>query len=51
VGSAVDTQAEVLLQHWQIVEEAAGTVQVVVSGHYWEVVEVVVNRVALVLGL
>ena len=50
VGSAVDTQAEVLEQHSQAVEVAAGTVQVVESGHCWEAVVVVERRTALVLG-
>lgn len=49
--AAGDTQAEVSVQHSQIVELAAGTVQQVVgSEHYWEAVVVVVSRAAAVLG-
>ena len=54
--AAVDTQAEVLVQHLQVAEVAVGTVQVVESGHYWEAVVVVVvvvveSRAAPALGL
>jgi hypothetical protein len=54
VKAAVDTQAEVLVQHLQVAEAAAGTVRVVESGHYWEAVVVVVvveSRAAPALGL
>ena len=52
VEAAVDTQAEVLVQHLQVAEAAAGTVQLVESGHYWEAVVVVVeSRAAPALGL
>ena len=50
--AAVDTQAEVLVQHLQVAEAAAGTVQLVESGHHWEAVVVVVeSRAAPALGL
>ena len=39
------------VQHLQVAEAAADAVQAVGSGHYWEAVEVIVNRIALVLGL
>jgi len=42
----------VLVQHLQVAEAAAGTVQLVESGHYWEAVAVVVeSRAAPALGL
>ena len=51
--AAVDTQAEVLVQHLQVDEAAAGTVQVVGSGYYWGAVVVVVveSKAAPALGL
>ena len=49
--AAVDTQVEASAQHSQLAEMAAGTVQLVESGHYCEaVVAVVESRAALVLG-
>lgn len=53
VEAAVDTQAEVLVQHLQVDEAAAGTVQVVGSGYYWGAVVVVVveSKAAPALGL
>jgi hypothetical protein len=50
VESAVDTQAEALMQHSQVVEGVADTVQVVELGHYREAVVMFERKNALVLG-
>lgn len=48
--AAVDRHAEASMQHSQLAGVAAGIVQVVGSGHYWEAVVVVESRPAPVLG-
>jgi hypothetical protein len=51
VEAAGDALAEVSVQHSQVVDVAAGTVQVVAPGLYWEAVAVVASETVLLLGL